>query len=112
MRLWSVLASGIRERMPLMAVVLLCVAATVAALTRMVYATVVNPTRAWALSVAFDQLANAAANGDPDETISSRAGKARQMGRRWGCVLCKLLDELDPGHCDRFIERDRGRRLP
>lgn len=48
--------------------------------------------------------------GDPDETISSRAGKARAKGRIWGCVLCKLLDALDKDHCRKAVEPDEGRR--
>ena len=60
--------------------------------------------RAWTLAVSYDQLANAAFGGDEDETISSRSGKARREGRRWGCVLCKLLDRLDAGHCEKSIE--------
>lgn len=47
--------------------------------------------------------------GDPDETISSVAAKARNAGRRWGCVLCKLLDRLDPDHCTRYLEADEGK---
>ena len=27
--------------------------------------------------------------------------RARDGGRRWGCLLCRLLDALDPGHCDK-----------
>jgi hypothetical protein len=62
----------------------------------------------WAfnLAVAIDQLLNAVLAGDPDETISSRAHKARLKGRRWGCLLCGLLDALDPGHCARAAEWD------
>ena len=62
------------------------------------------------LAVAVDQFANVLALGDPDETISSRAGKARRKGKRWGCVLCGLLDRIDPGHCERYIETDEGAR--
>jgi hypothetical protein len=105
------LVSFVRVRAPLVVVLLLCLAALLYAAARLAWAVLVSPHRAWALAVSFDQLANAAANGDPDETISSRAGKARMLGRRWGCVLCKVLDALDPQHCDRFIERDRGRRV-
>jgi len=57
--------------------------------------------------VAIDQLANAVAGGDPDETISSRCGK--RVGRyrlcRW---LCWVLDAIDPRHCHKSIERDEG----
>ncbi|MDR5883617.1 hypothetical protein [Caballeronia sp. LZ032] len=60
--------------------------------------------------VALDQLANAIALGDPDETISSRAGKAMQEGKRWGCVLCRCLDLLQKDHCLKSIESDEGAR--
>lgn len=42
-------------------------------------------------------------DGDPHETISDRAALARSRGRRWGCVLCRWLDRLNPGHCDRAM---------
>lgn len=67
--------------------------------------------RAWPVAVANDQALNAALVGRPgseDETVSSRAGKAAQSGRRWGCVLCRMLDWFDPGHCTRNIEPDEG----
>jgi hypothetical protein len=53
------------------------------------------------IAVGYDQLANVALNGDEDETISSRAHRAAQNGRAWGCVLCKLLDKLDKNHCEK-----------
>lgn len=58
-----------------------------------------------AISKGFDQLANAATGGHEDETISSRAGRLKKEGRGWACVLCKLLDKLDPNHCEKSIER-------
>ena len=67
--------------------------------------------RAWPVAVANDQALNAALvglSGSEDETISSRAGKAAQSGRRWGCILCRVLDWFDPGHCARNIEPDEG----
>jgi len=39
----------------------------------------------------LDCLANTVIGGDPHETISARAGKARTAGRLWGCVLCRML---------------------
>ena len=61
----------------------------------------------WKLAVAKDQLANAVLNGDMDETISSRAGRAiRDNDKRnkwWACPLCKILNKLDKNHCDRSI---------
>lgn len=64
--------------------------------------------RAWHASVSEDQTFNALAGGSEDETISSRSAKAQRRGKRWGCVLCRLLDLIDPGHCARHIEPDRG----
>ena len=66
---------------------------------------------AWPVAVANDQALNAALvgrAGSEDETVSSRAGKAAQSGRRWGCILCRMLDWFDPGHCARNIEPDEG----
>lgn len=59
--------------------------------------------RAWHILIAFDQLANATTGGSEDETISSRAGRIRKEGRGWACVLCRLLDWLDEGHCEKSI---------
>ena len=64
---------------------------------------VFSPRRFWRVMLAHDQAANAAFGGSEDETISSRAGRAARRGDRWGCVLCKLLDRLDRGHCDKSI---------
>lgn len=58
--------------------------------------------------VSLDQLGNTIAGGDPDETISSRAGKNNGKAR-WATWLCKLLNFLDPGHCDKAIEPDEGK---
>lgn len=58
--------------------------------------------------VGLDQLANALAGGDPDETISSRCGKREESNRfcRW---LCQMLHKLDPRHCKNSIEPDEGK---
>jgi hypothetical protein len=77
----------------------------------MLAAVVGNSARAWRLAVSYDQLANTAFGGSEDETISSRAGKAARKGKRWGCVLCKLLDWFQPNHCELSIEPDRGKTL-
>jgi len=62
----------------------------------------------WNILIALDQFANAILGGDPDETISSRADKAQQEGKRWGCILCKLLDLIQKGHCRSSLEPDMG----
>lgn len=59
--------------------------------------------RAWHIAIALDQLGNATTGGSEDETISSRAGRLRKEGRSWACMLCKLLDWLQHGHCDTSI---------
>jgi len=92
------------KRIVLAALWFLCVGAAALAALRMLWAILVAPDRAFRLAVSFDQLANAALNGNEDETISSRAARAQINGRRWGCVLCGLLDRIDPGHCFNALE--------
>lgn len=99
-------------RLRLVALLPVLAIAPVLAVVRYCWCIVSNPARAWRIAVGFDQLANVAANGDEDETISSRAAKARNAGRRWGCVLCRILDALDPDHCDKSIEADEGAPMP
>jgi hypothetical protein len=63
------------------------------------------------LLVSVDQFLNTLCLGNPDETISSRVGKAAERGSRWGiaaeglidCVFA-LLGQRD--HCRAVIERD------
>jgi hypothetical protein len=69
--------------------------------------------------IAIDQLINAILRGDPDETLSSRGGKALvriEMGQgkpsdmKW-YYLCRLLHIFDEDHCMKVLERDRGKRI-
>lgn len=46
-------------------------------------------------------------DGEEDVTISTRAAMARTQGKRWGCWLCRMLDGINPGHCDQAIKTDR-----
>ena len=85
---------------------LLCQLAALVTALRMAWAIFTNPARARTIAVAYDRLGNAAANDDQVQTISSRAEKARRDGKRWGCWLCRLLDRVDPGHCERAVERE------
>lgn len=62
------------------------------------------------LFVAFDQVLNVLLLGEPHETVSLRAAKAREDGQRWGCVLCRILDALHKQHCARVLERRRNLR--
>lgn len=99
------------SRARMLGIWLLCVLVSAVALVWMLLAAVAGSARAWKLAVAHDQLANTAFGGDEDETISSRAAKAARRRERWACVLCKFLDKLDPGHCEKNIELDEGKRL-
>lgn len=60
--------------------------------------------------IAFDQFINALIGGDPDETLSSRAGKAARKNNKIACIFCKMLDFFDKNHCEKFIEMDEGKR--
>lgn len=62
----------------------------------------------WNLLIAVDQLLNTMAFGDPDETLSSRLGKA--SGRCALCrAICRLLNRIDARHCEKSIELDEGK---
>jgi hypothetical protein len=86
-------------RLGLLAIVLLCQLAHLVASLWMVAAIVAGSGRAWSIAIGYDQLANTATGGNVDETISSRANRARKEKRAWGCILCRLLDWIDKDHC-------------
>lgn len=60
------------------------------------------------LFVAYDQVLNVLLLGEPHETVSLRSAKARDQGKRWGCILCRLLDRIHRAHCDKVLERRRS----
>ena len=62
------------------------------------------------LFVAADQLLNVVFGGHEDETISSRIAKDRRRGKKFACILCRVLDWIDPHHCEKAIEKDEGKR--
>lgn len=41
--------------------------------------------------------------GNPHESISQHAAFSARDGRRWGCVLCRVLDWFQPNHCANAI---------
>lgn len=89
---------------------LLCMLAALVSSAWMLGVVLFGSDRAWRLAVAYDQLANTTFGGDEDETISSRAAKAARNGKRWGCLLCRLLDRFEDKHCENSIELDEGQR--
>ena len=60
---------------------------------------VMNVPKAWVIALSIDDAANVACNGRLGQSISSRAAVAWSAHKRWGCILCKLLDEVSPNHC-------------
>ena len=91
-------------RLRLIALLPVIALAPLLALVRYCWCITTNPAKARRIAIGYDQLANVAFNGHEDETISSRAARAKDNGRKWGCVLCRWLDMLDKNHC----EKSRG----
>jgi hypothetical protein len=67
--------------------------------------------------ISIDQLGNSVMGGDPDETISSRLGKAEQShGGKipWTSPISRLtaeaLNKIDKNHCKDAIEKDEGEK--
>ena len=100
-----------KRRLMLVAIWALCQVVHAVASIWMLLAILSGSDRAWRLAVSYDQLANTAFGGDEDETISSRAEKARRKGKRWGCELCRVLDRLDKDHCKNSVELDEGEKV-
>jgi hypothetical protein len=94
----------VKERAALLALWVLCWGAAWAGGLRMAWAIFRNPAHAWDMARAFDLVGNVATNGTIGEYISTRAGRQQREGRRWACVLCRLLDAVDPGHCERSLQ--------
>ena len=89
------------RKLILLLLAVLLAAACALSLLRYLWAAVTNPARAWQIALAIDDLGNVASNGALGQSISSRA--AHDRPQRWACLLCWLLDKLDPGHCDRAM---------
>ena len=60
------------------------------------------------LAIALDEFGNAFAGGDPRETISSRAAKARMQGRKWAYWLCAFLNIFQVHHCIKTEDNSVG----
>ncbi len=68
------------------------------------HALVGSQKRALRMAIGIDQVGNAAIGGSEDETISSRAGRARRDGKWWGKYAVAFIDALFwDGHCDESI---------
>jgi hypothetical protein len=88
-----------KEKLGLLAITLFIMCCIPFALLRLIFAILTNSEKAWNVLVAFDRVGNAALNGDPRETISSRAYRGTIEGNKSWCLLCKILNEFQPDHC-------------
>lgn len=89
-----------KERFWLVMLLLVCQIAVILAPMRALWAILGgNYERAFELMKAYDRLGNAVTNGRSTDYISTRANIARKEGRRWGCVLCGILDKIEKDHC-------------
>jgi hypothetical protein len=60
------------------------------------------------LLILLDVVINRLFNGRV-ETISARAGRGVESGKTWACFLCRLLDRIDPEHCEASVADPLGR---
>lgn len=101
-----------RRRLILLGLWLASLLAVALALVMSLVQLIAGSPRAVRVFVGADQTLNAAIGGSEDETISSRAGKGARMGIRRYCLLCRLLNVVDPGHCENSIEPEGSESLP
>jgi hypothetical protein len=79
---------------------LLCQVAHVMSSLWMLAAIATRSERAREIALAYDRVANVTIGGRGDQTISRRAAHGARLGVRHWCILCRLLDRVDPGHCE------------
>ena len=89
------------KRALLTLLILVFALAPLLSLIRYTWCALVNTERAWKIAIGYDRLMNVAFNGSVSETISARANRSKIEGKRWGCILCNLLDKIDKNHCEK-----------
>ena len=72
-------------------------------LIRYVWSIAFDVNKAWAIALGQDDADNVALNGRLGQSISSRAAVACKALKPWGCVTCDLLNDVNPGHCQRAL---------
>lgn len=72
---------------------------------------IVSTVRAYLFSVAVsgEAVINVAYGGTDGMTLSARAGYARAIGKRWGHIVCRVLDSIHCDHCRKAIDNDIAR---
>lgn len=95
-----------RRRMGLLALFVPLVLGLLYTAARYLTCLVGNPDKALNIALMVDETCNVDINGRTNEAISARAARARDAGRHWGCILCHVLDWVQPGHCSRSLKDD------
>lgn len=106
-RMLRTVGSVVGHRLGLLAIILVCQLAHIIGSLWMIGCLIVNSDRYWRIARGYDRMGNAVAGGLDTETVSSRANRKRREGVMWGCVLCRVLDWLDPDHCEKSAEDAR-----
>jgi hypothetical protein len=88
-------------RLRLLALLIVAQSAKLATLVAVVHILTGRDDRAMSIIRALDRLGNAGLSGNDAQMLSYRARLGVQAGRRRWCILCRLLDVVDKGHCDR-----------
>jgi hypothetical protein len=58
------------------------------------------------LLMLLDDIINTITGGYPDETVSLRLARKRNLGIWYGCVGCWLLGKIVKNHCDNAIANE------
>lgn len=78
------------------------------AMLRMLFCIATNQDKAFIQAKGFDRVGSAMTNGSDDEYISTRAYEAMIKRKRWGCILCRMLDYLEREHCKKSFEKQKA----
>jgi hypothetical protein len=92
--------AGLKARLVMLLLIPLVVFANVLVWVSYLAHIVDNPAKSLAIALMMDQAGNVAINGRVDQSLSQRADIAWKAGKRWGCILCKLLDWVQKNHCE------------
>ena len=93
----------IMHRLALFLILPVLIGGMLVVLIRYVWCAFFNVPRAWLIALGEDLADNVGLNGRLGQSISSRAAFACKGQKPWGCVLCGLLDDVNPGHCARAM---------
>lgn len=92
-----------KQRLILLGLLVVLAAGEALSLVSYLYNIVINPRRAWLIAIAIDGVGNVMTGGKLGMTISARSARAQAAGKRWGCLMCEFLDDVDEGHCERAL---------